>query len=101
MEAQENPYLPETFVRKIVFHDGSEMEGTGALNRKTDELWIRTGPDQSFSEMALLFSDKEKTESIEIQYSAISKETFDGYTRLAGILQQKDHGETRILLMRE
>ncbi len=86
MDIREHPYAPKADPKRIVLADGTVIEnGSGARNRSSDDLWLRFPDDMKLGEATALLEDPAKTEVIEIVYSQISREVFDGYTELTDL----------------
>lgn len=93
-------YLPDPFQQTVTLKDGTILNGRGALNDITDDLFIWPEDVMSFVDATMIFSDANKTNHIRIDYSKIEYNEYDGYTRLYGITSDPT-GKLTIRLRKE
>jgi hypothetical protein len=97
MEVKRNPYIPEPFVRTITLADGSKLEGSGSLTPNQSVLWIWIQYDKyPFDEIVSIFMDSQKLETITIDFSPLTSQTYTGYCRLDTIRRDVEGNEIRI-----
>lgn len=78
-------YLPNAFEPMITFKDNSTLKARGSYNNIMDELWINMTEPLTFEQATAIFTDKSKTDSIRVDYSAIEYRIFEHYTHIITI----------------
>lgn len=78
-------YLPEPFQPIITLKDGTVINGSGALNELTDDLFLWPDNGLTMVDAITIFTDISKTDHIKADYSKIESNEFDGYTKLVGV----------------
>lgn len=94
----EHPDAPKIVPQTITLADGTILNGSGALNTYTDDLWLRIWQKMSIGELSLLLEDQEKTTAIKIIYSEMESNIFHDYTVLNYIMLDSKTGEIRARL---
>ena len=79
-------YLPDPFQQIITLKDNTVLNGRGALNEITDELFLWPKDLTSFVDATAIFTDPNKTDHIRVDYSRVEYNEYDGYTRLYGVM---------------
>lgn len=96
-----NPYIPKKYVPKIILKDGTEIKGNGSKASISDSLWLYPSEDISFMDAVTFFSDKNKTSHIVIDLSELTKNEYDGYTKLLSVSKDDFNNKIKICLTKE
>jgi hypothetical protein len=81
---------------KLVLKDGTEIQGGSASRSSNNELMIRV-PGKDLVNLAVLFSDPNKTEEI-VSYVSVYKYTYTGFTEMYSIQYFTNEDRTEIWL---
>lgn len=92
------PLIPPPFQQTIVLNNGQILNGSAG--QAGNYIWIWLEDPITFSEACEIFEDKEKTNRIEVNISAIETLVYIGYTDLRDI-KKDDGGKVSIKLTQE
>lgn len=89
VQTNTDPWYMPPFKNSVVLADGTELAGKASLNEDAGDLWVWIEENDDIVTVFSIFSNPEKTNTITSHTSILLTETWEGYTKIHSIQQDK------------